>query len=147
AQGMPCVDYVDDNQQATARSLHPGGVNVAFLDGPVRFISDAIDAGLWHVIHSRETPPDVLADDFDGRLALTNDLAEAPQPEPPAEAGVKAARPVPVSNEPLVNSIEMTFVTVPAGEFTMGVPDIGNDDDDAPADCPSHQVRITQPYR
>jgi prepilin-type processing-associated H-X9-DG protein len=147
AQGMPCVDYVDDNQQATARSLHPGGVHVAFLDGSVRFVSDAIDAGLWHVIHSRETPANVLADDFDGRLALTNDPAEAPPPEPPAGYSVDAARSGALSNEPLVNSIGMTFVTVPAGEFTMGLPDVGNDDDDAPADCPSHQVRITQPYR
>ncbi len=50
---MPCVSYIDRNQQATARSKHSGGVNVSFLDGSVRFISDNIDSSLWHVMHSR----------------------------------------------------------------------------------------------
>jgi len=31
----------------TARSRHPGGVHGLFLDGAVRFVSDAIDLGVW----------------------------------------------------------------------------------------------------
>ncbi len=31
----------------TARSWHPGGVNVLFLDGHVRFISDSVDLAVW----------------------------------------------------------------------------------------------------
>jgi prepilin-type processing-associated H-X9-DG protein len=58
---MRCVDYVDANQQATSHSQHTGGVHVAFGDGHVRFISDAIDPGLWHVLYSCETPADILA--------------------------------------------------------------------------------------
>ena len=142
---MPCVDYVDANGQATARSLHAGGVHVAFLDGSVRFISDAIDPGLWHVIHSRETPADVLDGDFDEILALTNDLNEAPPQQPPAEAVDKTAGTAPDPKEPLTNSIGMTFVTIPAGEFTMGFPDVGNDSN-VPAECPAHRVRITRPF-
>ena len=29
----------------TASSYHPGGVNVAFVDGSVHFVADSIDAG------------------------------------------------------------------------------------------------------
>jgi len=145
AERMPCVHYVDANGQATARSLHAGGVHVSFLDGSVRFICDAIDPGLWHVIHSRETPADVLDGDFEEHLGLTNDLNEAPPPLPPAEAGHETAGRAPDPKEPLANSIGMTFVTIPAGEFTMGLPDVGNDSN-VPAECPAHRVRITQPF-
>jgi prepilin-type processing-associated H-X9-DG protein len=33
--------------QAQSRSQHPGGVNVCFADGAVRFISNTIDQGVW----------------------------------------------------------------------------------------------------
>lgn len=35
-------------------SLHPGGVNVAFCDGPVRFISEDIDQDVWFAIGTRD---------------------------------------------------------------------------------------------
>jgi prepilin-type processing-associated H-X9-DG protein len=34
----------------TARSLHPGGVNVCFGDASVRFVSQAIDLELWRAL-------------------------------------------------------------------------------------------------
>ncbi len=37
----------------TARSHHVGGVNVALLDGSVRFVSDSIDLQLWQDISTR----------------------------------------------------------------------------------------------
>ncbi len=43
-QGMSCDTQAADWQQ-TARSLHPGGVNVALADGSSRFISDFITVG------------------------------------------------------------------------------------------------------
>ena len=37
-----------------ARSLHPGGVNVAFGDGSARFVSDAISASVWRALSTRQ---------------------------------------------------------------------------------------------
>jgi prepilin-type processing-associated H-X9-DG protein len=42
-QGMGCNQDRVKSTQATARSLHPGGVNVALCDASVHFISDDID--------------------------------------------------------------------------------------------------------
>lgn len=136
---MPCVDYIDRNQSATSRSQHPGGVHVSFVDGRIRFISDAIDPSLWHVLHSRETPAEILAAESDDMLlSHTNDLREAPDPFPDA----KSADEFPESE--FTNSIGMEFVRIPAGEFIMGVPDVGFGP--APAECPPHPVKITKSF-
>jgi prepilin-type N-terminal cleavage/methylation domain-containing protein/prepilin-type processing-associated H-X9-DG protein len=37
----------------TARSFHPGGVNTAFMDGSVRFISSSIAAATWRSLGTR----------------------------------------------------------------------------------------------
>ena len=41
--GMPCDKSGSANIRATARSMHPGGVNVAFADGSAHWISNEID--------------------------------------------------------------------------------------------------------
>jgi len=38
---------------ATARSLHPGGVQTMNLDGSVRFTGHEIDLDVWTAIHTR----------------------------------------------------------------------------------------------
>ena len=43
--GLPCTDGSNSNIQATNRSSHSGGVNLAFADGNARFISDTINLG------------------------------------------------------------------------------------------------------
>lgn len=43
--GLPCTDGSGANVQATCRSSHSGGVNVAFADGNSRFISNSISLG------------------------------------------------------------------------------------------------------
>ncbi len=43
--GLPCQDGAATNIQATNRSLHPGGVNVAFADGGARFIPNSVSLG------------------------------------------------------------------------------------------------------
>lgn len=145
-EGMPCVDYIDRNQQATARSLHPDGVHVVFLDGSIRFIADSVDPGLWHAMHSRETPGEVL-ESFDEYVTVPDFLSEAPRPQPPvelaAEAATDTATEEAAAGTPFVNSIGMQFVMIPAGEFEMGIPDNGNFAD--LPECPPHRVRITSP--
>lgn len=42
------------NSAVTARSWHPGGVNVTFADGHGRFVSDKIDLALWRALGTRE---------------------------------------------------------------------------------------------
>ena len=38
----------------SARSAHPGGVNVAFADGHVRFVSDSVELSLWRALGTRD---------------------------------------------------------------------------------------------
>lgn len=38
-----------------ARSRHPGGVNVAFADGAVRFVSDSVDLSVWRSLSTRQS--------------------------------------------------------------------------------------------
>lgn len=136
ALGMPCCSYIDLSQEATARSQHPGGVHVLFLDGAVRFVRDEVDRGLWHVMHSRETPAELLAD-LDS--AVNDD-------QPPPDAQVpRAAMREPELGDRLTNSIGMRFAGIPAGTFTMGVQDRGNDQQ-PPRECPPHEVTITHGF-
>ncbi|QGQ25623.1 SUMF1/EgtB/PvdO family nonheme iron enzyme [Gimesia benthica] len=141
-EGMPCVSYLDSNTNATARSLHTEGANVLFLDGASRFLSNQIDPGLWHAIHSRETPSELLnSNDFDHQLATEN------FEEKTASCDETKTTKQRVIEKPttLTNSIEMQFVLVPAGTFTMGIPDSGNDFD-PPPETPAHPVTLTDDF-
>jgi prepilin-type N-terminal cleavage/methylation domain-containing protein/prepilin-type processing-associated H-X9-DG protein len=57
--GMPCgsdsVNGIEITSQATARSMHPGGVNLLMLDGSAHFVSDNINPNVWQGIHSSDT--------------------------------------------------------------------------------------------
>ncbi len=53
APHMPCDNSAGcqwDVMHAAARSRHPGGVNVVFVDGHVSFISDTIDLHTWQCL-------------------------------------------------------------------------------------------------
>ncbi|HET6880604.1 MAG TPA: SUMF1/EgtB/PvdO family nonheme iron enzyme [Pirellulales bacterium] len=171
--GMPCAWYIDHSQEATARSQHPGGVHVLFVDGAARFVGDDVDRGLWHVMHSRETPAEVLeGSGTDAELVSEavrphpNLLAEgegeppahlrvplAKRKTPPAHVGVPLAKnqtspepfSEPAAGERFTNSLGMQFVGIPAGTFTMGVPDVGNDAP-APPECPPHEVKLSRAF-
>jgi formylglycine-generating enzyme required for sulfatase activity/type II secretory pathway pseudopilin PulG len=137
--GMPCCWYIDLSEEATARSQHPGGVHTLYLDGTARFVHDNVDRGLWHVMHSRETPSEVLADverevvSNRGPKGAASRRYPVPLPEgEPVQGGFR-------------NSIAMDFASIPAGTFTMGIPDEGNSEP-APPECPEHQVRITRAF-
>jgi formylglycine-generating enzyme required for sulfatase activity len=135
--GMPCVSYIDQNFQATARSAHPGGVHVLLLDGAVRFVTNEIDPGLWHIMHSRETPESVLAAGIDAaeqQCALVNQ-----------EASASSAPEFATRMESFSNSVQMNFVLIPSGAFTMGQPDQHNSYD-LPQEVPAHTVVIPRSF-
>ncbi|OYV91581.1 MAG: hypothetical protein B7Z73_05415, partial [Planctomycetia bacterium 21-64-5] len=144
--GMPCAWYVDRSQEVTARSQHPGGVHVLFVDGAARFVADGVDRGLWHVMHSRETPGEVLAEIDESSWGGLSSEDGLPRPSPLPRDGL--GRPSSGSRPTMarfVNSLGMRFVTVPAGTFTMGVPDVGNNAP-APPECPPHEVKISRAF-
>jgi prepilin-type processing-associated H-X9-DG protein len=136
-EGMPCASYVL-SEQATARSMHPGGVNALMMDGSAKFFADEVDLSIWHAVHSRETR--------DVAISASNEKPEVAEKSPSPEP----AHPLPEGVEFFTNSIGMKLVRIPAGEFIMGLPDAGNEREDPllnvrPNVCP-HHVRITQDF-
>ncbi|MGO8746695.1 MAG: SUMF1/EgtB/PvdO family nonheme iron enzyme [Thermoguttaceae bacterium] len=137
-QGMPCCAYATPGQ-ATARSMHPGGVHVLMMDGSTRFVPDQVDMNLWHAIHSRESRETPL------------ESAIAPQRREERQERDESLIPNPQSPiQPFANSIGMKLARIPVGEFTMGLPDQGQDRPDpetgVPPDVPPHRVRITKDF-
>ncbi len=65
--GLPHSDKSDPNWSnlslnVTARSQHPGGVNVLAADGHVRFVKDSVNVAVWQAIGSRNGG-EVVSDD------------------------------------------------------------------------------------
>jgi prepilin-type processing-associated H-X9-DG protein len=58
----PCNDLIP--AWNAARSRHPGGVNVLFSDGSVRFIKDTINFATWRAIGSPSGQEVVSADSY-----------------------------------------------------------------------------------
>ena len=54
----------DDVTMINAQSNHPGGVNVGFMDGSVKFIKDTISLGTWGAIATKAGGEIVSADQF-----------------------------------------------------------------------------------
>ena len=138
---MQACDHCDENDQATARSKHAGGVQVLTLDGAVHFVSDNVEPTLWHVMHSRETPAELLADRFAEELTGPIDLTAVIQ-QANSKTSRSAAAALPKEIE---NSIGMKFVRISAGEFSMGSRDAGFRLP-FPPDAIPHRVRITRDY-
>jgi len=137
AEQMSICTYCNENFQATARSKHPGGVNLLMADGSLHFVSNQIEPTLWHVMHSREADPGIFSETFEQELQGDYDYGEASAPKsaaPPADAA-----------ESLTNSFGMQFRLVPAGSFQMGV---ANQDHRLPfpEDAVPHTIEITHPY-
>jgi len=64
--GMGCFPNTSGDQanSAMARSLHPGGVNAAFADGGVRFITNSIDQYTWCILQSKNDGQIIPNPDF-----------------------------------------------------------------------------------
>lgn len=133
-EGMPCCSYTVAAGQATARSLHPGGVHSLLLDGATKFFSNSVDPSVWHAMHSRESGETTVQPSRD---ALTASAA-APPPEAPQQPNTPGK---------LVNAVGMELMRVYPGEFIMGLPDEGQDHPTpvtgTPSEVPPHRVRIT----
>ena len=48
-----CTNATQQSGSFAARSMHAGGVSVAFADGGVRRVEDGVDAGVWRAMASR----------------------------------------------------------------------------------------------
>jgi prepilin-type processing-associated H-X9-DG protein len=48
-----CGDSIYTNFHLAARSYHPGGVNVGFADGSVKFVKDSVNINTWRGLGSR----------------------------------------------------------------------------------------------
>jgi formylglycine-generating enzyme required for sulfatase activity len=73
--------------------------------------------------------------------ARHHDMASRPAPPVPVPALLPAPAPTPAR---LVNSLKMTLVLLPAGEFLMGAS--ASDDDAAGDERPQHRVRLSRPF-
>ena len=51
--GRDCMAQSGDQFHLAARSSHPGGVNVCFADGSVRFVRDSISLDSWRALGTR----------------------------------------------------------------------------------------------
>ncbi len=136
---MQACDHCDDNDQATARSKHEGGVHIVTLDGAVHFVSDNIEPTVWHIMHSRETPKELLEERFVEEIKGRDANFGRP-------AGLTAKQRLSGSlPQDLDNSVGMKFVRVPAGDFMMGLAD-----KDLiypfPSDVVPHRVNITRDF-
>jgi prepilin-type processing-associated H-X9-DG protein len=47
-RNLPCVAGGDNENYASPRSRHPGGVNAVHCDGSVHFYENQIDTSVWH---------------------------------------------------------------------------------------------------
>jgi prepilin-type N-terminal cleavage/methylation domain-containing protein/prepilin-type processing-associated H-X9-DG protein len=62
--GSSIMDVPSEHGIATARSLHPGGVNVMLGDGSVRFMKDSTAIATWRAIGTRAGSEALSADQF-----------------------------------------------------------------------------------
>jgi prepilin-type processing-associated H-X9-DG protein len=70
--GLSCIDTSSGDTQApgdfsdalTATSNHPGGVNIGFCDGSVRFIKNTVNYQIWWALGNRNLGEIISADAF-----------------------------------------------------------------------------------
>jgi prepilin-type processing-associated H-X9-DG protein len=55
---------LDIDETGPPNNLHPGGVNVGFADGSVKFIKDSIDLQTWWALGSRAGGKVVSSDSY-----------------------------------------------------------------------------------
>lgn len=146
-EGMPCCSYTKVANQATARSMHAGGVHVLLVDGSTKFLADAVDMNVWHALHSR----DAQEISVPYRTEAVTPVNRPATSEPISKSEIRRAGDGEKAVlERFVNSVGMSLVPISPGEFIMGLPDEGEDHatpvTGTPADVPPHTVRISRAF-
>jgi prepilin-type processing-associated H-X9-DG protein len=59
-----CCGFGGTDPMSTATSNHPGGVNVCFSDGSVRFVKDSVGVQVWWALGSRNGGETVSSDSY-----------------------------------------------------------------------------------
>lgn len=54
----------DDSIFSNAQSNHPGGVNVMFADGSVRFVKDSINQQAWMALGTKDMSEVISSDSY-----------------------------------------------------------------------------------
>jgi prepilin-type N-terminal cleavage/methylation domain-containing protein/prepilin-type processing-associated H-X9-DG protein len=54
ARDCECMNMTQQKAQGGPRSQHPGGVNVLFCDGSVRFVADGVNLAAWRALATRD---------------------------------------------------------------------------------------------
>jgi prepilin-type N-terminal cleavage/methylation domain-containing protein/prepilin-type processing-associated H-X9-DG protein len=62
--GDQCCGYGGTSPMVTASSNHPGGVNVGFADGSVKFVKDSVAPNTWWALGSRAVGEIVSSDSY-----------------------------------------------------------------------------------
>ena len=63
--GLPCQGGIGDRAAfAGARSHHPGGINVLFGDGSVRFVKNTVNPAVWIALNSIQSGEVISADAY-----------------------------------------------------------------------------------
>jgi prepilin-type N-terminal cleavage/methylation domain-containing protein/prepilin-type processing-associated H-X9-DG protein len=61
----PCLAASGSQSEFNAaRSYHPGGVNVTFCDGSVKFVKDSVSLGTWRALSTKDGGEIVSADQY-----------------------------------------------------------------------------------
>ena len=63
-KGSDCGDTGFVMAHIDARSYHPGGVNVVFADGSVKFIKDSVNVVTWRAVGTRAGNEVISADAY-----------------------------------------------------------------------------------
>jgi prepilin-type N-terminal cleavage/methylation domain-containing protein/prepilin-type processing-associated H-X9-DG protein len=59
-----CCGFGGTDPMSTATSNHPGGVNVCFADGSVRFVKDSVNVQTWWALGSRNVGETISSDSY-----------------------------------------------------------------------------------
>ena len=145
AANMPCCNSCEINNQAGSRSMHPGGANILMMDGSSYFITDDVDIGIWHVMHSRLTPEDILSEGFEQKLVNKSENSNIQRKINADESSTTSAIEQQNLRSRFENSLGMNFVSLPSGSFLMGVRSLGMVGPH-PKEAVAHKVTITKPF-